>query len=153
LLICFFCAVLQTFRSNFCCFVLSKKIGSFQAIRHVQQMTAGEVVSLKKALRVQETQKKVATALMTSIDSTFGGHFRDALQKLPTKLTHSETSQPEDTAWGQAAFNLAQAINCVDDRAHIHQHRNMMGMPSTLAMVDGKPHSTRALSGSFAASH
>jgi hypothetical protein len=136
--------------SNFYQFVLSKKIGSFQTIRHVQQMTSGQV-SKKKALEVHETQKKVTDAVMTSIDSTFAGHFSSTLKKLPMKLTDSMTAQLTDEAWGQAAYNMASTFNCDDDRAYIRQHRNLMGMPSTLAMVDGKPRSTRALSNSFTA--
>jgi hypothetical protein len=147
-LVCFYC-ICPYFRSNFYHFVLSKKIGSFQAIRHVQQMTSGQV-SKKKALEVHETQNKVTNAVMTSIDSTFAGHFNSTLKKLPMTLTNSETAQLTDEAWGQAAYNMARTFNCDDDRAYIRHHRNQMGMPSTLVMVDGKPCSTRALSNSFA---
>ena len=112
-------------------------------------MTSGQV-SKKKALEVHETQKKVTHAVMTSIDSTFAGHLNSTIKKLPMKLTNSETAQLTDEAWSQAAYNMARSFNCDDDRAYIRHHRNQMGMPSTLVMVDGKPCSTRALSNSFA---
>ena len=112
-------------------------------------MTSGQV-SKKKALEVHETQTKVTNAVMTSIDSTFAGHFNSKLKKLPTKLTNAETEQLTDEAWGQAAYNMARTLNCDDDRAYIRHHRNQMGMPSTRVMVNGKPSSTRALSNSFA---
>jgi hypothetical protein len=112
-------------------------------------MTSGEVCT-KKTLEVQETQKKVTDAVMTSIDSTFAGHFHSAILKLPMELTDSETAQLQDEAWGQSAYNVARTLNCDDDRAYIRQNRNLMGKPSTLAIVNGKPCSTRALSASFA---
>jgi hypothetical protein len=83
-------------------------------------MTSGQV-SKKKALEVQETQKKVTYAVMTSIDFTFAGHFSSTAQKLPTKLTDLEIAQLTDEAWGQAAYNMAQTFNCDDDHAYICQ--------------------------------
>jgi hypothetical protein len=106
-------------------------------------------VSTKKTLEVQEKQKKVTDEVMTSIDSIFAG-FHSALLKLPMELTDSETAQLHNKAWGQLAYNVAQTLNCDDDHAYIHQNRNLMGKPSTLAIVNGKPCSTRALSASFA---
>jgi hypothetical protein len=51
-------------------------------------MTSGEV-AMKKGLEVQETQKKVTTAVMTGIESTFAGAFNKELNKLPMKLSES----------------------------------------------------------------
>ncbi len=73
-------------------------------------MTSGQV-SKKKALEVHDTQNKVTNAVMTSIDSTFAGHFNSTLKKLPMTLTNSETAQLTDEAWGQAAYNMAQTFN------------------------------------------
>jgi hypothetical protein len=58
-------------------------------------MTSGELCT-KKTLEVEETQKKVTDAVMTSIDSTFAGHFHSAILKLPMELTDSETARLQD---------------------------------------------------------
>jgi hypothetical protein len=111
-------------------------------------MTAGELAQ-KRALEVEESQKKATTAVMTGIDSTFGAHFNSELPGR-TNLPNSQVSQLQEEAWNRAAYNLAGSMNCDDDRAYIQQNRQAIGMPSTLAVVDGKPFSTRSLGASFA---